>query len=140
MFLKNIKEQIYALAGLHQACLVVSNLAWRGDYENKDFDALINCIIDTKSTAIEDIFINQNYIEKGLRHLKKQIIDDIFTRSSETRRYISSLEALVNKVDKSEEMISDIGKSIDKLDASFNTFTYDEKTKITLAILKRFIS
>ncbi|GIS45780.1 MAG: hypothetical protein Ct9H90mP18_01120 [Gammaproteobacteria bacterium] len=96
--------------------MVVSNLAWRGDYENKDFDALINCIIDTKSTAIEDIFINQNYIEKGLRHLKKQIIDDIFTRSSETRRYISSLEALVNKVDKSEEMISDIGKSIDKLD------------------------
>ena len=130
MFLKNIKEQIYALAGLHQACLVVSNLAWRGEYENKDFDALINCIIDTKSTTIENIFISQNYIEKGLKHLKKQIIDDIFTRSSETRRYISSLEALVNKVGKSEEMISDIGKSIDKLDSSFNTFTYDDKTKI----------
>lgn len=140
MFLKNIKEQIYALAGLHQACLVVSNLAWRGEYENKDFDALINCIIDTKSTTIENIFISQNYIEKGLKHLKKQIIDDIFTRSSETRRYISSLEALVNKVGKSEEMISDIGKSIDKLDSTFNTFTYDEKTKIISDIYQTTLS
>ncbi len=140
MFLKNIKEQIYALAGLHQACLIVSNLAWRGEYENKDFDALINCIIDTESTTIENIFISQNYLEKGFEHLKKQIIDDIFTRSSETRRYISSLEALVNKVDESEEVISDIGKSIDKLDPTFGTFTYDEKTKIISDIYQTTLS
>ena len=125
MFLKNIKEQIYALAGLHQACLVVSNLAWRGEYKNQDFDALINCIIDTKSASIENIFISKDCLSIGFKHLKKQIIDDIFTRSSETRRYISSLEALVNKVDTSEQIVSDIGRNIDQLletPISVNTF------------------
>ena len=74
MFLKNIKEQIYALAGLHQACLVVSNLAWRGDYENKDFDALINCIIDTniinKNPMVNDtVTAPRNAVNRTLLNL-----------------------------------------------------------------------
>ena len=128
MFLKNIKEQIYALAGLHQACLVVSNLAWRGDYENKDFDALINCIIDTKSTTIENIFISQNYIEKGLRHLKKQIIDDIFTRSSETRRYIASLNKLSDTLMSDNSCINKIQLLLKSFSEKSKSMTIDEKT------------
>ena len=128
MFLKNIKEQIYALAGLHQACLVVSNLAWRGEYKNQDFDALINCIIDTKSASIENIFISKDCLSIGFKHLKKQIIDDIFTRSSETRRYIASLNKLSDTLMSDNSCINKIQLLLKSFNEKSKSMTIDEKT------------
>ena len=113
MWNDRIDEQTIALAGLYQACQIVSKIAWNGEYNEQELEPLISCIIKVDSTNTENIYLNVSKLESGLVYFRKQIVGDIFTRSSETRRYISSLEALVNKVDKSDEMISDIGKSID---------------------------
>ena len=140
MFLNNIKEQVYALAGLHQACVVVSDLAWRGDYNDKNFKSLINCIVDTKSTKIENIFVEKDFLETGFKHLKKQIIDDIFTRSSETRRYISSIESLVNKLGASKKVTLDIGKNIEQLNQSLFKLSVDDQTKMISSVYQSTLS
>ena len=85
-----------ALAGLYQSCYVVSNIAWKGEYNEQDFLPLINSILQIDSTIVKDIYIDIDNIKSGFIYLKKQIIGDIFTRSSETRRYIESLKILSN--------------------------------------------
>mgnify|MGYP003314351112 CR=1 FL=1 len=71
MFLKNIKEQIYALAGLHQACLVVSNLAWRGEYKNQDFDAsLKNIAIKTPNISAAVVCPDQETVLSAVKEAK----------------------------------------------------------------------
>ena len=137
MLIKNIKQQIYALAGLHQACLVVSNLAWRGEYNDKDFTSLINCITDNNSGSVEDIFVAQKYLQTGFAHLKKQIVDDIFTRSSETRRYISSIEKLVDKLNSSKNIINNISSELKLIDMNN---TLNDKSKIISEIYQKTLS
>ena len=94
MLFDKIDEQTIALAGLYQSCHVVSKISWNGEYCEKDFNPLINCILKINSTNTEDIYINISNLKTGLISFKKQIIGDIFTRSSEIRRYIASLQQL----------------------------------------------
>ena len=58
MLIKNIDEQTIALAGLYQSCYVVSNIAWKGEYNEQDFLPLINSILQIDSTIVKDIYID----------------------------------------------------------------------------------
>ena len=57
MLFDKIDEQTIALAGLYQSCHVVSKIAWNGEYYEKDFNPLINCILKINSTNTEDIYM-----------------------------------------------------------------------------------
>jgi len=115
MFEKNIENQTIALAGIYQSCLTVSNIAWKGLYSEEDLKCLINSIQKIDSTNILDIYIDIKYLKPGLLHLKKQLVGDIFTRSSETRRYFSSLIELSKKLGSDSSMSSQIQTLINNL-------------------------
>ena len=63
---------------------------------SRTFFRLVNSILKIDSTIVKDIYIDIDNINSGFIYLKKQIIGDIFTRSSETRRYVESLKILSN--------------------------------------------
>jgi len=127
MLFDKIDEQTIALAGLYQSCHVVSKIAWNGEYYEKDFNPLINCILKINSTNTEDIYINISNLKTGLISFKKQIIGDIFTRSSEIRRYIASLQQLSYKLMSNEKCIGEMQTMLKKLDDKVESMTIDEK-------------
>tara|TARA_B100001109_G_scaffold128150_1_gene104269 strand:- start:1159 stop:1584 length:426 start_codon:yes stop_codon:yes gene_type:complete len=60
--------------------------------------------------------------------MKKQIVDDIFTRSSETRRYISSIKNLIKKLDKETSIINKFQNELISLNNQENIFpSFDDK-------------
>ena len=115
MFEKNIDNQTIALAGIYQSCLTVSNIAWKGLYKEEDFKCLINSIQKIDSNNIIDIYIDIRHLKPGLLHLKEQLVGDIFTRSSETRRYFSSLTELSRKLVDDSSMSSQIQALINNM-------------------------
>ena len=129
MLIKNIDEQTIALAGLYQCCYAVSEIAWSGKYNQEDFIPLINSILKLDSSSVKDIYININQIKPGFGYLRKQIIGDIFTRSSETRRYIVSLKILANTLMEKPETISLMQKLLKELNGNIEGLTVDEKTE-----------
>ena len=114
MWNDKIDEQTIALAGLYQSCEVVSKIAWKGEYVEKDLIPLINCILKINSTNTEDVYMNITSLETGLIHFRKQIVGDIFTRSSETRRYIASLKQLSYNLMQDHKCINEIQYLIKK--------------------------
>ena len=124
MWNDRIDEQTIALAGLYQACQIVSKIAWNGEYNEQELEPLINCIIKVDSTNTENIYLNVSKLESGLVYFRKQIVGDIFTRSSETRRYIASLNKL------SDTLMSD-NSCINKIQLLLKNFSEESKSMTT---------
>ena len=129
MSTEKLDQQLLALAALYQSCNFVSRLAWKGEYKEDDFIPLLESILNFESYDPSEIYKNKNNLKTGFRYMKKQVIDDIFTRSSETRRYISSLKELVRKVDKDKNISSDFFEKLKQLSADHNNIGIDEKTE-----------
>ena len=142
MLIKNIDQQTIALAGLYQCCHAVSEIAWSGKYNQEDFLPLIHSILKIDSASTKDIYIDLNQIKPGFEYLRKQIIGDIFTRSSETRRYIVSLKILADTLMGQPDTITLMQKLLKELNENIETLTVDEKTeqlsKIYQATLSKF--
>jgi len=129
MINNKIPEQTLALAGLYQSCDVVSKIAWNGNYNENELLPLINSIQAIESNNVEQIYLSTQSLKTGLLYLRKQIIGDIFNRSSETRRYIKSLQILSEKVLDSHETISTIQILIKEMQDDSNIVTTDDKAK-----------
>ncbi len=140
MLIKNIDEQTIAMAGLYQCCHAVSEIAWSGKYNQEDFIPLINSILKLDSSSAKDIYININQIKPGFEYLRKQIIGDIFTRSSETRRYIVSLKILANTLMEKPGTISLMQKLLKELNGNIEGLTVDEKTEQLSKIYQQTLS
>ena len=140
MWNDKIDEQTIALAGLYQSCEVVSKIAWKGEYVEKDLIPLINCILKINSTNTEDVYMNIASLETGLIHFRKQIVGDIFTRSSETRRYIASLKQLSNNLMQDNKCINEIQMLLKKMDDDSSSMTVDEKSMELSNIYQKTLS
>ena len=140
MLIKNIDEQTIALAGLYQSCYVVSNVAWKGEYNEQDFLPLINSILQIDSTIVKDIYIDIDNIKSGFIYLKKQIIGDIFTRSSETRRYIESLKILSNHLMGDQKTVTLMQNLLKELKENTDSLTTDEKAEKLSEIYQKTLS
>jgi len=140
MLIKNIDEQTIALAGLYQSCYVVSNVAWKGEYNEQDFLPLINSILQIDSTIVKDIYIDIDNIKSGFIYLKKQIIGDIFTRSSETRRYIESLKILSNHLMSDQKTVTLMQNLLKELKENTDSLTTDEKAEKLSEIYQKTLS
>ncbi|MED5502755.1 MAG: DUF489 family protein [Pseudomonadota bacterium] len=128
MWNDRIDEQTIALAGLYQACQIVSKIAWNGEYNEQELVPLINCIIKIDSTNTENIYIDVSKLEPGLVYFRKQIVGDIFTRSSETRRYIASLNKLSDTLMSDNSCIKKIQLLLKNFSGESKSMTTDEKT------------
>ena len=140
MLIKNIDEQTIALAGLYQSCYVVSNVAWKGEYNEEDFLPLINSILQIDSTIVKDIYIDIDNIKSGFIYLKKQIIGDIFTRSSETRRYIESLKILSNHLMGNQKTVTLMQNLLKELKENTDNLTTDEKAEKLSGVYQKTLS
>ena len=140
MLIKNIDEQTIALAGLYQSCYVVSNIAWKGEYSEQDFLPLVNSILQIDSTIVKDIYIDIDNINSGFIYLKKQIIGDIFTRSSETRRYVESLKILSNHLMGNQKTIILMQTLLKELEENAGDLTIDEKAEKLSEIYRKTLS
>ena len=140
MLIKNIDEQTIALAGLYQSCYVVSNVAWKGEYNEEDFLPLINSILQIDSTIVKDIYIDIDNIKSGFIYLKKQIIGDIFTRSSETRRYIESLKILSNHLMGDQKTVTLMQNLLKELKENTDNLTTDEKAEKLSGVYQKTLS
>ena len=99
--MSTIDKQLFSLAALYQSCSAISKIAWKGQYDEDEFLPLVKSILNVNSDNPLTIYQEPILLESGFQFLKKQVIDDIFTRSSETRRYISSIKDLVKRIDAS---------------------------------------
>ena len=140
MLIKNIDEQTIALAGLYQSCYVVSNIAWKGEYNEQDFLPLTNSILQIDSTVVKDIYIDIDNINSGFIYLKKQIIGDIFTRSSETRRYIESLKILSNHLMSDQKTITLMQNLLKELEENTSDLTTDGKAEKLSEVYQKTLS
>ena len=113
--MSTIDRQLYSLAALYQSCNAISRIAWEGQYDEKEFLPLIKSILEVESDDPLKIYQKPNSLKSGFEFLKKQVIDDIFTRSSETRRYISSIKDLVKRINTSSIIDGQFRKRIDQL-------------------------
>mgnify|MGYP000202180010 FL=1 len=129
MLINNLDEQIISLAGLYQACLFVSNIAWKGDYNDKDFSPLVNSVFSMNTDNAAKIFINIEYLKTGFNYLKKETMGDIFTRSSETIRYITSLNILSKKIKANATVMNNMQMLLKKLNNDSESLTLDEKAE-----------
>ena len=99
--MSTIDKQLFSLAALYQSCSAISKIAWKGQYDEDEFLPLVKSILNANSDNPLTIYQEPILLKPGFQFLKKQVIDDIFTRSSETRRYISSIKDLVKRIDAS---------------------------------------
>ena len=113
--MSTIDQQLYSLAALYQSCNAISRIAWEGQYDEKEFLPLIKSILDVDSDDPLTIYQQPISLKSGFEFLKKQVVDDIFTRSSETRRYISSIKDLVKRINTSNIIDEQFRKRIDRL-------------------------
>ena len=140
MWNDKIDEQTIALAGLYQSCRVVSKIAWSGEYDAQELTPLINCILKIDSVKTEDIYMNVPSLQTGLIYLKKQIVGDIFTRSSETRRYIASLKQLSDNLMADDKCIIRIQTLLKEMDSRSESMTIDEKATELSNIYQKTLS
>jgi len=126
--MSSIDKQLYSLAALYQSCNAISRIAWEGKYEEKEFLPLIKSILDVDSDDPLAIYQKPTSLKSGFEFLKKQVVDDIFTRSSETRRYISSIKDLVKRINTSSIIDEQFKKRIDRL----NETEYEKNTDDTV--------
>ena len=119
-----IDKQLYSLAALYQSCNAISRIAWEGQYDEKEFLPLIKSILDVDSDDPLTIYQQPISLKSGFEFLKKQVVDDIFTRSSETRRYISSIKDLVKRINTSNIIDEQFRKRIDRI----NENEYEKNT------------
>ncbi len=126
MSISTIDRQLYSLAALYQSCNTISRIAWEGKYDNEEFSPLIKSILDVNSDDPLSIYEEPTLLKSGFEFLKKQVIDDIFTRSSETRRYISSIKNLVKRIDTSNIIDDQFRKNIDRLNEIKREKTIDD--------------
>ena len=126
--MSSIDKQLYSLAALYQSCNAISRIAWEGKYEEKEFLPLIKSILDVDSDDPLAIYQKPASLKSGFEFLKKQVVDDIFTRSSETRRYISSIKDLVKRINTSSIIDEQFKKRIDRL----NETEYEKNTDDTV--------
>ena len=140
MLNENVNEQTIALAGLYQSCQVVSNIAWNGEYKEKDIIPLINCIMQIDSANTENIYIDVSKLHTGLIFFRKQIAGDIFSRSSETRRYIASLKQLVDNLMSDENCINKIQMLLKELNLKSDTINIDDKVTELSSIYQKTLS
>ena len=140
MLIKNIDDQTIALAGLYQCCQAVSDIAWNGEYNEGNFLPLINSILEMNSANLTDIYLDINEMKPGLEYLRKQMIGDIFTRSSETRRYIVSLRLLANNLMKNSEIIILMQKLLKELKDDGDNLDTDQKTNRLSEIYQQTLS
>ena len=124
--MNNIDKQLFTLAALYQSCNAISRIAWEGQYDETDFRPLIKSILDVNSDDPLLIYQDPLSLKSGFEYLKKQVIDDIFTRSSETRRYISSVKDLVKRIDASNIIDEQFREKIDKLNKTEYQKTTDD--------------
>ena len=122
--MSTIDKQLYSLAALYQSCNAISRIAWEGQYDKKEFLPLIKSILDVDSDDPLTIYQQPISLKSGFEFLKKQVVDDIFTRSSETRRYISSIKDLVKRINTSNIIDEQFRKRIDRL----NENEYEKNT------------
>tara|TARA_B100001564_G_scaffold335103_1_gene324200 strand:- start:1693 stop:2319 length:627 start_codon:yes stop_codon:yes gene_type:complete len=140
MLNENVNEQTIALAGLYQSCQVVSNIAWNGEYKEKDIIPLINCIMQIDSANTENIYIDVSKLHTGLIFFRKQIAGDIFSRSSETRRYIASLKQLADNLMSDENCINKIQMLLKELNLKSETINIDDKVTELSSIYQKTLS
>ena len=122
--MSTIDKQLYSLAALYQSCNAISRIAWEGQYDEKEFLPLIKSILDVDSDDPLIIYQQPISLKSGFQFLKKQVVDDIFTRSSETRRYISSIKDLVKRINTSNIIDEQFRKRIDRI----NENEYEKNT------------
>ena len=122
--MSTIDQQLYSLAALYQSCNAISRIAWEGQYDEKEFLPLIKSILDVDSDDPLTIYQQPISLKSGFEFLKKQVVDDIFTRSSETRRYISSIKDLVKRINTSNIIDEQFRKRIDRI----NENEYEKNT------------
>ena len=122
--MSTIDKQLYSLAALYQSCNAISRIAWEGQYDEKEFLPLIKSILDVDSDDPLIIYQQPISLKSGFQFLKKQVVDDIFTRSSETRRYISSIKDLVKRINTSSIIDEQFRKRIDRI----NENEYEKNT------------
>tara|TARA_B100000959_G_scaffold47740_1_gene48900 strand:- start:2473 stop:3099 length:627 start_codon:yes stop_codon:yes gene_type:complete len=129
MLIKNLDKQVISLAGLYQACLFVSNIAWKGEYNDKDFLPLVNSISSMDTDDVIKIFIDIQHLKTGFNYLKQQTIDNVFASSNETRGYVTSLNVLSKKIKANPAVMNDMQILLKKLNDDYAYLTLDEKAE-----------
>ncbi|HEX7028151.1 MAG TPA: high frequency lysogenization protein HflD [Gammaproteobacteria bacterium] len=114
MTLKTLTNQVFAFAGIYQACNQVKSVAWHGRSDAAELDSMIGSIFKIDSADIDDIYGGKNKLRQGLELLTKELNPEKPEYDMEITRYILTLLAIHRKLLKRPQLQKLLRDEIDK--------------------------
>lgn len=114
MGLKNIKNQVLALAAVYQACNQVKKIAWKGRNDAEEATPIISSIFKIDAVNIDDIYGGIHKLHKGLDLLANELDPQTSTHDLEIARYVAALLSINGKLLKREDLVKVLRQGIEK--------------------------
>jgi high frequency lysogenization protein len=113
MDLKNLKNQVLALAGVYQACQQVKKTAWKGQSDAAQLDTVLGSVFKLDSANIDDVYGGRHRLNEGLDLLANELDPQTSSHDLEIARYVIALLALHKKLMKRDDLIKIVRDGIE---------------------------
>jgi len=107
-------DRIIALAALMQSVALVQQIAETGQFNQTDFETLLNSLLDTDADSTEAVYGGLDRLKAGFRTLNQQLSKDKSQKEVALLRYSINLLHLERKLAKHPEMMELISREIDQ--------------------------
>ncbi len=121
MSLKNISNQVVALAGIAQATYLVQQLATRGNADQQAMSASIGSVLKLDADSVGDIYGGLAGVKIGLQQLNQQL-GNTKIHNPESARYSASVVFLEKKLSENPDMLEKIHVGIETAQAQAEYF------------------
>jgi high frequency lysogenization protein len=116
MSLISTTNQVIALAGISQACLLVQQVANTGSADNTAIETSISSILKIDSAEVIDVYGDLAHLKPGLKQLKQQLTGRTIA-DPEQARYAASLVFLEKQLSTRPDMQEKIRIGVEKAQA-----------------------
>ncbi len=107
-------DRVIALAALMQSVSLVQQIAETGQFNQSDFETLLNSLLATDATSTEAVYGGLGHLASGLKTLNQQLSKDKSQKEVALLRYTINLLHLERKLAKRPAMMDLISREIDQ--------------------------
>ena len=107
-------DRVIALAALMQSVSLVQQIAETGQFNQSDFETLLNSLLATDASSTEAVYGGLGHLTSGLKTLNQQLSKDKSQKEVALLRYTINLLHLERKLAKRPAMMDLISREIDQ--------------------------
>ncbi|MBN1379379.1 MAG: high frequency lysogenization protein HflD [Gammaproteobacteria bacterium] len=112
MTIKNLSNQVIALAGAYQACQQVKSVAWQGRCESDVLDTAVGSVFKVNAASLDAVYDGQGNIRHGLQILAHELDSRTARPDSELTRYVLNLSSIERKLTRQPNIAATIRQAI----------------------------